>query len=167
MDQKPQKALDTIRSTRVSTLPDDINHQRLLLEARSFAALKQWGDAERSWIEEESLAKGGATAGDDRKMNNEPLEREPIDRVRARSEALLKANAAPRCSTGFSSGCAGCVGSASRGGGGSRFWAWRFPTSTSNRKSSSSAALRTGDTKSFMLHPVRGSVPVTNAATQQ
>jgi len=143
----------------------------------AYHALKQWCDAERSWIEEESLAKGGATAGDDRKMNNEPLEREPmnneplerepIDRVRARSEALLKANAAPRCSTGFSSGCAGCVGSASRGGGGSRFWAWRFPTSTSNRKSSSSAALRTGDTKSFMLHPVRGSVPVTNAATQQ
>jgi hypothetical protein len=30
-------------------------------------------------------------------MNDEPLEREPIDRVRARSEALLKGNAAPRC----------------------------------------------------------------------
>jgi hypothetical protein len=30
-------------------------------------------------------------------MNNEPLEREPIDRMRARLEALLKANAAPRC----------------------------------------------------------------------
>src|SRR2546430_4024867 len=30
-------------------------------------------------------------------MNNEPLEREPIDRVRARLEALLKANTAPRC----------------------------------------------------------------------
>src|SRR5258708_38855266 len=30
-------------------------------------------------------------------MNNEPLEREPIDRVWARLEALLKANAAPRC----------------------------------------------------------------------
>src|SRR5262245_19502115 len=30
-------------------------------------------------------------------MNNEPLEREPIDRVRARLEALRKANAAPRC----------------------------------------------------------------------
>jgi hypothetical protein len=29
-------------------------------------------------------------------MNNEPLDREPIDHVRAR-EALLKANAAPRC----------------------------------------------------------------------
>jgi hypothetical protein len=33
----------------------------------------------------------GVTAGDDRKMNNEPLEREPIDRMRARLEALLKA----------------------------------------------------------------------------
>src|SRR6266702_4069290 len=30
-------------------------------------------------------------------MSNEPLEREPIDGVRARLEALLKANAAPRC----------------------------------------------------------------------
>jgi hypothetical protein len=30
-------------------------------------------------------------------MSDEPLEREPIDRVRARLEALLKANAAPRC----------------------------------------------------------------------
>src|SRR5215831_14144772 len=37
------------------------------------------------------------TMGDDRKMNNEPHEREPIDRMRARLEALLKANAAPRC----------------------------------------------------------------------
>jgi hypothetical protein len=40
---------------------------------------------------------GGATAGDDREMNNEPLERKPIDRMRAPLEALLKANAAPRC----------------------------------------------------------------------
>jgi hypothetical protein len=45
MDQKPQKALDAIRSTQISTLPDDVNHQRLLLEARAFAALKQWTDA--------------------------------------------------------------------------------------------------------------------------
>src|SRR5256714_10805366 len=30
-------------------------------------------------------------------MNNEPLEPEPIDRMRARLDALLKANAAPRC----------------------------------------------------------------------
>ncbi|MEJ1968028.1 MAG: hypothetical protein WDN03_05200 [Rhizomicrobium sp.] len=45
MDQKPQNALDTIRTTAISTLPDDVNHQRLLLEARAFAALKQWNNA--------------------------------------------------------------------------------------------------------------------------
>jgi len=45
MDQKPQEALDAIRSTQVSTLPDEVNHQRLLLEARAFAALKQWDNA--------------------------------------------------------------------------------------------------------------------------
>ena len=33
-------------------------------------------------------------------MNNKPLEREPIDRVRARLEALLKANAAPQATAG-------------------------------------------------------------------
>src|SRR6266700_7395442 len=43
---------------------------------------------------------GVATAGDDRKMNNKPLEREPIDRVRARLEALLKANATPQATAG-------------------------------------------------------------------
>jgi hypothetical protein len=45
MDQKPQPALDAIRSTQITTLPDDVNHQRLLLEARAFAALKQWDNA--------------------------------------------------------------------------------------------------------------------------
>jgi hypothetical protein len=45
MDQKPQLALDTIRSTQIASLPDDINHQRLLLEARAFAALRQWDNA--------------------------------------------------------------------------------------------------------------------------
>jgi hypothetical protein len=30
-------------------------------------------------------------------MSNEPVEREPIERVRARLDALAKANAAPRC----------------------------------------------------------------------
>jgi hypothetical protein len=45
MDQKPMPALDAIRTTQISTLPDDINHQRLLLEARAFAALKQWDNA--------------------------------------------------------------------------------------------------------------------------
>src|SRR5215831_10267524 len=46
----------------------------------------------------DTLTRGqGERRRDDRKMNNEPLEREPIDRMRARLEALLKANAAPRC----------------------------------------------------------------------
>jgi len=45
MDEKPQKALDMIRSTAITTLPDDVQHQRLLLEARAFAALKQWNYA--------------------------------------------------------------------------------------------------------------------------
>jgi hypothetical protein len=45
MDAKPQAALQTIRDTQVAGLPDDVNHQRLLLEARAFAALKQWNDA--------------------------------------------------------------------------------------------------------------------------
>ncbi|MEJ0027501.1 MAG: hypothetical protein WDN01_15865 [Rhizomicrobium sp.] len=45
MDQKPMKALDAIRTTQISTLPDDVGHQRLLLEARAFAALKQWNNA--------------------------------------------------------------------------------------------------------------------------
>jgi len=42
---------------------------------------------------------GGATAGGWSKMSDEPLarEREPIERVRARLEALAMANAAPRC----------------------------------------------------------------------
>src|SRR5262249_8924067 len=50
---------------------------------------------------------GGATAGDDRKMNNEPLEgeamnnepleRDSIERMRARMAAFLQANGAPRC----------------------------------------------------------------------
>jgi hypothetical protein len=31
-------------------------------------------------------------------MSDKPLAREPIDRMRGRLEALLKANAAPRCS---------------------------------------------------------------------
>ena len=45
LDQKPILALDTIRSTQIASLPDDVNHQRLLLEARAFAALKQWDNA--------------------------------------------------------------------------------------------------------------------------
>ena len=45
MDHKPQAAIETLRSTRISTLPDDVNHQRLLLEARALADEKQWNEA--------------------------------------------------------------------------------------------------------------------------
>ncbi len=42
LDAKPKDALATLRSTRIAGLPDDINHQRQLLEARALAALRQW-----------------------------------------------------------------------------------------------------------------------------
>ncbi len=42
MDKKPKQALQTLRDTQMSTLPDDVNHQRMLLEARAMGALKQW-----------------------------------------------------------------------------------------------------------------------------
>jgi tetratricopeptide (TPR) repeat protein len=45
MDHKAEDALDALRSTQVSTLPDDVAHQRLLLQARALAALKQYDSA--------------------------------------------------------------------------------------------------------------------------
>jgi hypothetical protein len=45
MDKKPQAALDEIRSTQISTLPDDVGHQRLLIEARALCDLKHYDDA--------------------------------------------------------------------------------------------------------------------------
>ncbi|MGN6515928.1 MAG: tetratricopeptide repeat protein [Rhizomicrobium sp.] len=45
LDHKPKDALATIRNTRVAGLPDDVNHQRMILEARALAALKQWDAA--------------------------------------------------------------------------------------------------------------------------
>jgi hypothetical protein len=42
MDKKPKQALQVMRATQLSTLPDDLNHQRMLLEARALAALKEW-----------------------------------------------------------------------------------------------------------------------------
>jgi len=67
---------------------------------RSLQAIRALGNASVGGpgrLDHGNEGPGGATAGDDRKMNNKPLEREPIDRMRARLEALLKANAAPRC----------------------------------------------------------------------
>jgi hypothetical protein len=45
MDHKPEAAVETLHNSQVSGIPDDIGHQRLLLEARAFAALKQWDNA--------------------------------------------------------------------------------------------------------------------------
>lgn len=45
MDHKPQMAIETLRTTQLSTLPDDVNHQRLLLEARALADEKMWDQA--------------------------------------------------------------------------------------------------------------------------
>ena len=45
MDHKPQAALDILRNSQISGVPDETGHERLLLEARAFAALKQWDNA--------------------------------------------------------------------------------------------------------------------------
>jgi hypothetical protein len=45
MDKKPQAALDAIRATQISALPDDVGHQRLLIEARALCDLKHYDDA--------------------------------------------------------------------------------------------------------------------------
>jgi len=45
MDHKPQAVLETLRSTQISTMPDDVAHQRILMEARALADLKQWDQA--------------------------------------------------------------------------------------------------------------------------
>jgi hypothetical protein len=45
MDHKPDKAVATIRDSQISGLPDPETHERMVLEARAFAALKQWDNA--------------------------------------------------------------------------------------------------------------------------
>ncbi|MDB5735486.1 MAG: tetratricopeptide 4 protein [Alphaproteobacteria bacterium] len=45
MDHKADKAVATIRDSQITGLPDDEMHQRMVLEARAFAALKQWDNA--------------------------------------------------------------------------------------------------------------------------
>jgi hypothetical protein len=45
LDHKPQDALEALRSTDVAGLPDDVGHQRAVLQARALAALKQWDQA--------------------------------------------------------------------------------------------------------------------------
>jgi hypothetical protein len=45
MDHKPDKAVATLRDSQITGLPDDEMHRRMVLEARAFAALKQWDNA--------------------------------------------------------------------------------------------------------------------------
>ena len=45
MDHKPQDAINALHDSEITGLPDDTIHERLLLEARAFAALKQWDNA--------------------------------------------------------------------------------------------------------------------------
>ena len=45
MDHKADKAVAAIRDSQVTGLPDEEMHQRMLVEARAFAALKQWDNA--------------------------------------------------------------------------------------------------------------------------
>ena len=45
MDHKPEAVLETLRSTQISTLPDEVAHQRLLMQARALSELKQWDQA--------------------------------------------------------------------------------------------------------------------------
>jgi hypothetical protein len=45
MDHKPDKAVAAIRDSQITGLPDEEMHQRTILEARAFAALKQWDNA--------------------------------------------------------------------------------------------------------------------------
>ena len=45
MDAKPADAVNTLRGSEITGLPEDVVHGRLILEARAFAALKQYDNA--------------------------------------------------------------------------------------------------------------------------
>jgi hypothetical protein len=45
MDHKPQAVIETLRSTQISTLPDEVSHQRLLMEARALSEQKRYDQA--------------------------------------------------------------------------------------------------------------------------
>jgi hypothetical protein len=46
MDKKPEQAADALRASTISGLPDDLNQQRMLLQARALAGLKEWEQAQ-------------------------------------------------------------------------------------------------------------------------
>lgn len=45
LDRRPKDALEALRTTRITGMPEDVNHRRMLLEAQALAALKQWDRA--------------------------------------------------------------------------------------------------------------------------
>jgi hypothetical protein len=45
LDHRPQDALEALHTTRITGVPEDVNHQRMLLEAQALSALKQWDRA--------------------------------------------------------------------------------------------------------------------------
>jgi hypothetical protein len=45
LDHKPKDALEALRTSQVSGLPPDVLHQRMILQARALAALKQYDQA--------------------------------------------------------------------------------------------------------------------------
>jgi hypothetical protein len=45
LDHKPKDALEALRESDVAGLPDDVGHERAVLQARALAALKQWDQA--------------------------------------------------------------------------------------------------------------------------
>jgi tetratricopeptide (TPR) repeat protein len=45
LDHKPKEALTALRESQVSGMPPDTLHQRMVLQARALAALKQWDQA--------------------------------------------------------------------------------------------------------------------------
>lgn len=54
MDREPEKALDAIRSTRQTRLPDELLIQRRLLEARALAEMKQFQLAQETLEQDDS-----------------------------------------------------------------------------------------------------------------
>jgi hypothetical protein len=45
MNRKPDAAIASLRNSQITGLPDDVIHARLILEARAFAAMKQYDNA--------------------------------------------------------------------------------------------------------------------------
>ncbi|HEX2761503.1 MAG TPA: hypothetical protein VHM27_13355, partial [Rhizomicrobium sp.] len=45
INRKPADAINSLRNSQITGLPDDVIHARLILEARAFAALKQYDNA--------------------------------------------------------------------------------------------------------------------------